>query len=102
MPSAATSLSVRSFIRGTTARQVPKTANVTALRTTNQNRIGALARERTSPFCSEKTVPDGSDCTGVKAPRGGNIKPILILIIGFTSGQRAPMGDSVMGLIDGR
>src|SRR5436190_16664511 len=99
IPSAATSLSGGTFIRSRTARQAPKTATAKALRTRNQNTSGALARERTYPFRSAKTVPEASDSTDVKPPKNANIKPIFILIIGFTAAHRILMvGDLVMGV----
>src|SRR2546428_6576757 len=101
IPSAATSLSARSFIRPAIATQAPKTANAKALRTRTQNSSGAFAREIRFPFRVNVIVPDASDGTDIQPPRNANIDPIFILMMGSAAAHRVLRDDLGMGLFDG-
>src|SRR5438445_13677353 len=101
IPSAATSLSVRSFIRPAIATQAPQSATAKALRTRNQNSSGAFAREIRCPFRFNVIVPDASAGTDTQPPRNANIEPIFILIMGSAAAHRVLIDDLVMGVFDG-
>src|SRR5436190_14023739 len=101
IPSAATSLSARSFIRPAIATQAPKTATANALRTRNQNSSGAFAREITFPFRVKVIVPDASDGTDTQAPRNDSIEPIFILTMGSAAAHRVRRDGPVTGLFEG-
>src|SRR5438046_1883337 len=101
IPSAATSLSARSFIRPAIATQAPETAIAKALRTRNQNSSGALAREIRCPFRFKAIVPDASAGTDTQPPRNASIEPIFILIMGSAAAHFVLRDDPVAGLFDG-